>query len=836
MSTRPLQPSCDHGVQNFTVVWLDASIDEVNDNDFFNTISKLREVVNDVNTFATVDECVNFISNIENEQIFLIVSDAFGQTVVPTVHVMAQVSHIYIFTENEFRHKQWVKQWPKVKGVFADLKPICNALKQAALDCDQNTILMSFIAPSATTASPNLDQLDKSYMYTQTLKEIILTIDCQQQQFDEFISYCRMHFAGNTKELTNIDKFEQEYLKHEPIWWYTYPCFLYPMLNRALRTIDVDLIVQTGFFVRDLHEHILTLYRDQYSGRKRSDSFVVYRGQGLSQLDFDQLVKVKGGLLSFNNFLSTSKNRQTSLDFARDTAKTSDLGILFVLNIDPSIPSTPFANVHAVSCYQDEDEVLFSMHSVFRIGNIKKLDGNYRLWQVDLAIAGDKDPQLEALTEQIRQETFPQMKGWYRLGQLLIQVSQFDKAQQAYEILLEQTTNDGDAAFINHQLGFVQDSLGKYEEALSFYQKSIEMYETRVDNDHALANSHGSIGVVYEKMGDYSKALASHEKALEIYQKTLPSNHSHLATSYDDIGKVYSQMGEYLKALASHEKALDIYEKTLPPNHPHLATSYTCHGSAYERMGDYSQALLCYEQALDIYEKTLPPNHPSLAASYNNIGGVYDAIGEYSKALSAHEKALEIYQKTLPPFHPHLAASYACHGSVHERMGDYPKALLSLEKALEIYQKTFPANHPHLATSYDDIGKVYSQMGDYPKALLSHEKALEIYQKTLPPNHPHLATSYACHGSVYEKMGEYEKALASYEKSLDIYHKTLPPNHPNLATSYACHGAVYYQMNEFAKALPFFERAVEIGQHSLPPNHPHLQLYESYLEIIKKDL
>ena len=190
-------------------------------------------------------------------------------------------------------------------------------------------------------------------MYTQILKEILLTIDFEQEHINEFLTYCREQFAGNTIELKNVDKIEKEYHHHQPIWWYTYHCFLYSMLNRALRTMEVDIIIKMGFFVRDLHQHIAALHSEQYGGHHHSDSFIVYRGQGLSQTDFDQLMKTKGGLLSFNNFLSTSKNRDVSLEFARRTMATSNLvGILFVMKIDPSISSTPFANVQDVSYYQ----------------------------------------------------------------------------------------------------------------------------------------------------------------------------------------------------------------------------------------------------------------------------------------------------------------------------------------------------------------------------------------------------------------------------------------------------------------------------------------------------
>jgi hypothetical protein len=73
-------------VQNFLLIWLDGSINEVNNDDCRNSITKLRQVVNAVNTFTDADECIDFINAIKEETVFLIFSGAFGQTTVPTVH------------------------------------------------------------------------------------------------------------------------------------------------------------------------------------------------------------------------------------------------------------------------------------------------------------------------------------------------------------------------------------------------------------------------------------------------------------------------------------------------------------------------------------------------------------------------------------------------------------------------------------------------------------------------------------------------------------------------------------------------------------------------------
>jgi tetratricopeptide (TPR) repeat protein len=809
-------------VQNFHLVWLDGSIDETND-DCRNSITKLRQVVNTVNTFVDVDECIDFITDI-GEEAFVVISVEFSQPTISIVQNISQVNCVYIFSKNNVQYEKWAKEWPKVVGIYADITPICEALRQATQNCDYNTVSIIFAKKMDGATGPNRDTLDSSFMYTQILKEILLTVDFNQEHIKEFLTYCREQLAGNDAELKKVDMIEKEYRDHKPIWWYTYQCFLYPMLNRALRTMEVDLITTMGFFVRDLHEHIATLHSEQYGGQSHSNSFTIYRGQGLSQADFDQLQTTQGGLLAFNNFLSTSQDREVSLRFARRTINTSDkIGILFVMIIDSSISATPFANVKNASYYRGEEEILFSMHSVFRIGQVKQIEkGNNRLWQVDLTLTGDHDPKLEELTKSMQDAT-KGPTGWFRLGRLMIKVAQFDKAQQVFEMILDRTTDEEEKGEIYYYLGWIKKGQGKYTEAITYYEKSLKILQKTLPANHPLlATSYNNIGAVYDNMGEYSKALSYYEKALEIWQKTLPANHPHLATSYNNIGSVYDNMGEYSKALSYHEKALEIYQKTLPANHPDLATSYNNIGGVYYNMGEYSKALSYYEKALEIRQKTLPANHPDLATSYNNIGAVYDNMGEHSKALSYYEKALEISKKTLPANHRDLATSYNNIGSVYYNMGEYSKALSYYEKALEIRQKTLPANHPDLATSYNNIGAVYDDMGEYLKALSYYEKALEILQKTLPVNHPDLATSYNNIGEVYNNMGEYSKALSYHKKALEIKQKTLPANHPDLATSYNNIGSVYNNMGEYSKALSYYEKALEIKQKTLPANHPDL--------------
>ncbi|CAF0957438.1 unnamed protein product [Adineta steineri] len=601
--------------QTYLLVWVDASIDQAN-KDCQNTLAQLKNAVNDVKLCTEPDQCIQTLNKVDREQVFVIISGSLGQHMVPEIHDMPQLDAIYIFCGNKSRHEGWTQNWTKIKGVHTNIKEICQALQLAVKQCDQDTIAVSFLSVNEMASTENLNQLEPTFMYTQLFKEILLDIEYDEQSIQQFTAYCR---NNNSLSPINTNRFEKEYAAQLAIWWYTFPSNIYCMLNYALRTLDADAIITMGFFMCHLHHQIQQLYEQQVSSYGRI-SFLVYRGQGLMKSDFEKLQRAKGGLMSFNNFLSTSKDKKISLEFAEDASKKSDMvGIFFVMSIDPSIKSAPFASIREKSYFKEEDEILFSMHTVFRVNAIKQIDNENQLYQVELELTSDDDQQLRLLTDRIREEAGGST-GWQRLGKLLLNIGQFNKAEELYNVLLEQTSDDGEKAHYYVCLGYVKNHQGDYEKAIWYYEQGLEIQQKTLRLNHPdLATSYDNIGLVYGNMGEYSKALSSHEKALEIREKTLPSNHPDLATSYNNIGSVYDNMGENSKALSYHEKALEIEQKSLPSNHPDLANSYNNIASVYYNMKDYSKALSYFERALDILRRALPPTHPNIKSVKNSI-------------------------------------------------------------------------------------------------------------------------------------------------------------------------------------------------------------------------
>ncbi|CAF3413310.1 unnamed protein product [Rotaria sp. Silwood1] len=119
------------------------------------------------------------------------------------------------------------------------------------------------------------------------LKKLLQIDDDSTKYIKELVEYCRLQ---NDIAEDEIKQIEQKYHHHTPIWWYTAPYFIYSMLNRGLRVLDVDIILKMGFFIRHLHRHIEKLYHEQQSKKTAATtSFQVFRGQSLSIEDFKKM-------------------------------------------------------------------------------------------------------------------------------------------------------------------------------------------------------------------------------------------------------------------------------------------------------------------------------------------------------------------------------------------------------------------------------------------------------------------------------------------------------------------------------------------------------------------
>ncbi len=98
-----------------------------------------------------------------------------------------------------------------------------------------------------------------------------------------------------------------------------------------------------------------------------------------------------------------------------------------------------------------------------------------KLWQMKFTLTNDNDPQLQALAKNI-QEHIVGPTGWFRLGRFLMKVAQFEKAQQVFDIILEQTADESEKREIYYQLAwnFFQRSLPPNHPRIKDVKESID--------------------------------------------------------------------------------------------------------------------------------------------------------------------------------------------------------------------------------------------------------------------------------------------------------------------------------------------------------------------------
>jgi hypothetical protein len=222
--------------------------------------------------------------------------------------------------------------------------------------------------------------LNGQFIHSQLLIDCLLRMKSTSVEKNDLVTVCKKEYEGNAQELSIINEFEKNYAPFRAIWWYTRQSFLYRLLNKALRVQNIDLIYLFRFFIRDLHNQLLTCQCPMI--------IHVYRGQLMVQEELDILKNSIGKYISINSFFSTSFNRDLALVFSRNTDHYER--VLFDIQANPELANEkPFADISTQSYFPDELEVVFMLGSIFQLVSIEyDTDG---IWIIHMILSsGDE--------------------------------------------------------------------------------------------------------------------------------------------------------------------------------------------------------------------------------------------------------------------------------------------------------------------------------------------------------------------------------------------------------------------------------------------------------------
>ena len=106
------------------------------------------------------------------------------------------------------------------------------------------------------------------------------------------------------------------------------------------------------------------------------DTIAVYRGQLISRTDFEFLCQLQNKIISIHGFLSTTTSFQIAHCFLNAWTTGKDMvPVIFCIQVNQALDYIrPYGDISQFSVFPDEEEILFCMGSIFRVGNIESLD------------------------------------------------------------------------------------------------------------------------------------------------------------------------------------------------------------------------------------------------------------------------------------------------------------------------------------------------------------------------------------------------------------------------------------------------------------------------------
>ncbi|CAF1384583.1 unnamed protein product [Rotaria sordida] len=818
----------DENKESITLIWFDPNIGSLEDTK--QTKQQLRLINDYIMFFTDLEQCIAFIQSIDKEKIFLITSGTKASQILPRIYSFHQIDSIFIFCMNKYRYEYLLNEYSKIIGIYINLNDLCKSIKEQ-IDLVSKQIQTFSFFDQHQKSTKDLSKESAEFLWFQLFHYVIARLPRNQQSKQQMIQICKAYYRGNTKEMKSIQEFEQNYRSEDAICWYSKESFLYKLINKALRTEDIDLLYKFRFFIGDLSE---TLQRQHEKILLSEEKILnVYRGVKLDKEEFIKLKENQGKLISTNGYLSTSRQKSLALNFAKKPTKRIDvIPVLFhiqcdITHIDKNII---FADIHQFSQYPDEQEVLFDLNACFQIESIEENE-SLQIIKMNLSNEGQKiTKDYIALTQKETEELSVSIV----FGRLLCNLGEYDKSQKYFQQLLHDS-NDEDRAWIEFNIGRALAFKGEWNEAQKYYDRAYERMmankPARIkDSAHVLNN----IGVILEKQGKYNEALDYHQRALKIREKFYLSGHVDIATSLNNIGNILYNQGKYDEAFKYYERALNIDQKSHPSDHADIAYSLNNIGLILSCQGKYDEALDYHQRALKIRENFYPSGHIDIATSLDNIGVILYKQGKYDEALDYHQRALKIRQKFHPSGHVDIATSLNNIGLILCYRGNYDEAFDYYQRALKIQEKFYPSDHIDIATSLNNIGKILNRQRKYDEALDYYQRALKIQEKFYSSDHVDIARTLHNIGKILFYQGKYDEALDHYQQALKIRKKLYPSGHVNIADSLNNIGVCYENQNKRKMALDYYRHALTIYEKFLLVDHPRRQEVEKIIRQLTR--
>jgi hypothetical protein len=200
--------------ESFLLIWLDQTIKK--NDDTIDSEQKLRAIVNSLVTCHTINEAKDFIEQVQDQDIYLIVSGELGKQIISFNEIInsSKLNSIYIFCRNQLKYAELVQQCSKVRAVFVEIDPLCARLKEDTEQASKNLL------PISTTSGASTDEKNQvKFLCSQLHRDLLFTMEYNNNARLELVEFCASISQSNTKQLREIQELKTDYHAGKAIRW-----------------------------------------------------------------------------------------------------------------------------------------------------------------------------------------------------------------------------------------------------------------------------------------------------------------------------------------------------------------------------------------------------------------------------------------------------------------------------------------------------------------------------------------------------------------------------------------------------------------------------------------
>lgn len=145
------------------IVWFGGH-DEESEHEFENKLVLLQKLAYDIYDFKVIDECMDFFTDLEERSIIFLGLEVLIKSLIHFIHSIAYIDCIYIIDKKQPEGEvSWMNAWPKIKGVYESIRPMCGDVTIITQEVEKELIPINFVSWKDTN-DYDLDRLEASFL------------------------------------------------------------------------------------------------------------------------------------------------------------------------------------------------------------------------------------------------------------------------------------------------------------------------------------------------------------------------------------------------------------------------------------------------------------------------------------------------------------------------------------------------------------------------------------------------------------------------------------------------------------------------------------------------